>query len=227
MAIKAFDKNPSATPVREARNGVAMAYWGALYHYARWFGRKEQQAMDDVQDFFHHLLIKKKIGRADPARGKFRTYLLTIFKRFLIDKWRKEKWERYGESLEQRLLEKGTEAGPADPSDPEYEFYRNWALTLLNLALGRLAEEEEAAGHGRVFVLVRNRLDGREKSPYAELARQSGLSEESLRVGVHRLKKRLRELVRAEVARTLTPSHPAASVNEELRCILNYLGEVA
>ena len=62
-----------------------------MFSFARRSGRGEDQVMDDVQDFFHHLLVNKRVGRADPALGKFRTFLLTVFKRFLIDKWRRGK----------------------------------------------------------------------------------------------------------------------------------------
>ena len=223
--IVVADRESKPTQSREAWERLAMSYWGPLFSFARRSGRGEDQAMDDVQDFFHHLLVNKRVGRADPALGKFRSFLLTVFKRFLIDKWRREKWEKLTESLEQRLANAGPEAEPRDPSDPDREFHQNCAFTLLNLALVRLEKEEQAAGREEIFAVLRTRLDGKERLSYEQLAGELGVSAETLRVAVHRLKKRLKAIVRDEIMQTLDPRCGATELEEELHVIQNYLSD--
>ena len=166
------------------------------------------------------------MARADRAKGKFRSFLLKTLNHFLADEWRHahaakragshpaisinaEEWEtRYGHEL-------------ASDATPEKLFERRWAMALFDQALARLHDESVQAGKGRQFDLLKEFLSSASnEGAYAAMANQLGLSSGTIAVQVHRLRKRFGELVREEVAHTLTNRE---EVEEELRHLLNVL----
>lgn len=204
----------------EALEVLCRTYWYPLYAYVRRRGVSAEDAQDLTQAFFARLLERQWVERADPERGRFRTFLLTAMSRFLSDQWDRKMAQKRGGGVVSVPL--GLDAAetrygvePADATTPEQCYERRWALTLLDTVLQRLRSEHEREGRGRLFESLNACLvGGREAQPYAALAGQLGMSVGAVKVAVHRLRKRYRELLREEILQTVAD---AGDVDEELR----------
>lgn len=206
---------------------LCRAYWYPLYAYIRRNGQSKENAEDLTQAFFARLLEKKFLDSAQQSRGRFRSFLLVALKRFLANDWEHAHAQKRGGfqtsiSLDTELAERKIQfeiAAPTDPPDREFE--RRWALTLLEQTMSRLRSEFERAGKTAEFDRLKVFLTADKKEiPYAAAALELGMDEGALRVAVHRLRKRYRELFREEIAHTLAEGE---SVDEELRYLLSVL----
>ncbi len=208
-----------STEAQRALASLCQTYWYPLYAYARRRGYGPEDARDLTQEFFARLLQQHWLGQADRQRGRFRTFLLTAMSHFLANEWDKARAQKRGGSIELVPLQLDTAETrygkePADPSTPEQAFERRWAVALLDQVLQRLQEEWVGEGKAGLFEQLKPCLLGdREAQPYAELARQIGISEGALKVTVHRLRQRYRQLLRSEIANTV--ARPA-EVEEEM-----------
>jgi RNA polymerase sigma factor (sigma-70 family) len=198
---------------------LCRAYWYPLYAYVRRRGHSPEEAEDLTQDFVARLLEKDYLRRADPARGKFRSFLLSALKNFLTNEWLKSTRQKRGGgchwlSWDQASAERRCQMEPVDQLTPEKIFERQWAITLLGQVLDRLKQEQIKAGRERFFDEVKAWLWGDKGTmAYPELAAQLGLTESALKAAVHRLRLRYRELLREEIGRTVaTP----LEIQEEL-----------
>ena len=181
-----------------------------LYAYVRRQGHSPADAQDLTQEFFARLLQKEYLHSVTRAKGKFRTFLLVVLKRFLADEWDKARAQKRGggqvfcvdwSSAETRFLQQ-----PVEHLTPEKVFEQRWALTLLDQVYARLEREYQEQGRGALFDALRFALTGsRSDVPYAELARQLQTTEGAVRVAVHRLRQRYRELLRQAIADTVRP----------------------
>jgi RNA polymerase sigma factor (sigma-70 family) len=202
---------------------LCRAYWYPLYAYVRRQGRSVEEAQDLTQEFFARLLQKEYLRHPDPARGRFRSFLLTGLKRFLVNDWEKGRAAKRGDgqrviSWDQRETESRFLAEPADQSTPEKAFEKRWAMTVLEHVLERLRGEFAASGKAERFDRLKVLLWGEKGSPpYAGIAAELGLTESALKVAVHRLRERYRELLRAEVAHTVARPE---EVDDELRHLI-------
>lgn len=209
--------SPRAT---EALARLCRAYWYPLYAHVRRLGHSVADAQDLTQEFFARLLERKYIRLADRNRGRFRTFLLTSLNHFLINEWNKSKREKRGGgcqliSLDAEETETRFRAEPADDRSPDKAFERRWALVLLDRVLGQLQEEYAAAERRQLFEELKSSLTGADNgSTYVEIGLRLGMSESNLKVTVHRMRRRYRELLREEIARTV--EDPAA-IDEEMR----------
>ena len=209
-----------------ALGSLCRAYWYPLYSYARRRGQSVQDAQDLTQSFFARLLERHWLEDADRERGRFRTFLLTAMSRFMADEWDKGRAKKRGGGaghIPLQLNDAETRYGyePADNRTPEQYFERRWALTLLENVLQRLRSEYEGEGKYDLFSALSPTLEGsRESQPYRQLASQTGLSEGAVKVAVHRLRKRYRQLLRTEVAQTIAAG---ADVDEELHHLFEAL----
>ena len=205
---------------REALNRLCTAYWYPLYFYVRRGGHQPEDAQDLVQDFFARFLERKYFQLADRSRGRFRTFLLTALQRFLVNDWKQANRQKRGGGLrpisinvqdtENRFL-----AEPADPRSPDKAFERHWAMTLLGRVLDQLQAEFSAHERHQVFDELKSFLTGEmSDSSYAEIGARLGLSEGNLKVTVHRLRRRYRDLLRKEISQTV--DHPDL-IDEEIR----------
>jgi RNA polymerase sigma factor (sigma-70 family) len=191
-------------------------------------GYGPDEAQDLTQEFFAQLIQKEHLRLADRNKGKFRTFLLAILDYFLAREWsRAHRQKRGGQvtfiSLDQQTAEERYQFEPADNETPERKFQRQWALTVLKQALDALEKECDAAGKGALFREARGLLsEGREGAPHAEIAERLGMSEGAVRVAVHRLRQRYGELLRREVAQTVSR---AEEVDEEIAYLLHVLSE--
>ena len=215
----------AATQSDSTRAQVALArlcqtYWYPLYAYVRRRGHTAPDAQDLTQAFFARLLERHWVGQADRERGRFRTFLLTAMSRFLSDEWDKQRAQKRGGGVAHvpvQLDSAETRYGhePAAVGTPEQEYERRWALTLLDTVLQRLRAEYERGGKAELFAGLNSCLvGGREAQPYAELAKQLQMNEGAVKVAVHRLRKRYRLLLRAEIAQTVARTE---TVDDELQ----------
>ena len=227
VVLAAAHGDPPAA--RAALATLCERYWYPLYAYVRRRGHPPADAEDLVQGFFARLLEKRDLGGADPARGSFRAYLLGAVRHHVANVAAAEgAWKRGGRaavlSLDLAAAEGRYGLEPADGRTPERLFEAEWARTLLDRVLGRLAAEHAARGKQELFARLQGELAGGEEGAgdRAALARELGLSPGALKVAIHRLRRRYRELLRREVAETLADP---AGAEDELRALLAALGE--
>jgi RNA polymerase sigma factor (sigma-70 family) len=203
----------------ESLQRLCQTYWLPIYAYVRRRSRDASEAQDLTQEFFARLLEKNLFAAASPERGRFRAFLLTSLKHFLINEHQRAVAQKRGGG--RALLTLDWEAGerrwrhePADGRDPERLFERQWALALLDQTLARLAEEWRAGGKAEAFEHLRPLLVAENAAEsYAELAPRLGMSAGAVRQAVSRLRKRYRALLREEVAATLDEGE---EIDEEL-----------
>lgn len=212
------------TQAQAALEHLCRQYWYPIYHFVRRQGHSTHDAQDFTQEFFARLLEKKWIASADQSRGRFRSFLLMVLKRFLAVEWRRANAQkRAGDRLTLPLdtAETRYTREPADTSTPEQAFEKQWALTLLETVLRELRAEYENSGKGRLFETLKPCLTGsRESQPYVTLATTLDISEGAVKVAVHRLRERYRERLRAEIAHTVASS---ADVDNEMRHLFRVL----
>ena len=212
---------------REALEGLCTVYWYPLYAFLRRLGHQPADAEDLVQGFIEHLLERRFFQAANPEKGRFRSYLLTSLNHYLADDADRACRLKRGAgkpllSLDAVMAEGRYAQEPVDPCDPEQLFERRWALTLLDTVLHRLEAEASESGRTNLFQQIKGVLLGdRGGVSYAELGAQLGMSEAALTMTVHRLRRRYRELVREEIAHTV--SSPA-EIEEEMRHLFQVLG---
>ena len=215
------------SPRAEAALGqLYTAYWYPLYAFIRGRGYDVHDAQDLAQDFFASLVKKNHLECVSREKGRFRSYLLGALKHFLANEWHKERWEKRGGGhtlifFDEVLAENRYSQEPGHDATPEKIYERNWVSVLLERVLMSLRAEQEEAGKDRHFEELKIFLSG-EKSPesYAEIAARLDMSEAAVKVAVHRLRQRYRELLRAEIANTV--ANPG-EVEDELRYLLSVL----
>jgi len=216
-----------STRARHALEKLCQTYWYPLYAFVRRLGHRPHDAEDLVQAFFAQCLEKKYFGAADQAKGRFRSFLLIALKRFLANEWDKARTRKRGGgaapiSLDALTAEQRYAVEPFEHLSADRLFERRWALTLLDQVLARLREEQHAAGRGTAFDLLKDSLTaGGPGTPYAELATRLGLSEGAVKVAVHRLRQRYRELLEAEIAHTVTSPEEVAAERRYLLSVLS------
>jgi RNA polymerase sigma-70 factor (ECF subfamily) len=199
----------SVPGAQEALEKLCHTYWFPLYAFARRQGNSPEDAQDLTQEFFSRLLEKNYLAKADPDRGKFRTFLLRSLKNFLVNEWKRAgRLKRGGDleflSIDTNAAEDRYAAEAPDESNPDAEYETRWAVTLIEQVLTALRQEFDAADKARLFEELKGFIWGdKSTASYAEIAGHLHLSEGTVKVAVHRLKKRFRELLRAEVAHTV------------------------
>jgi RNA polymerase sigma-70 factor (ECF subfamily) len=207
----------------EALEKLCRTYWYPLYAYIRRRGHDAHEAEDLTQEFFTRLLEKNSLAEIKPEGGKFRSYLLTLLKHFLVNEYERHQAQKRGGgqvlfSLEELEAEQRYQFEPVDQITPEILFERCWAAALLDQVMSRLRAEYVAHCKTDLFEKLRPCLTGADGLiAYAELASQLDITENALKMTVYRLRKRYGELVRAEIA--LVVSSPA-EIEQEIRCLI-------
>jgi len=193
------------------------AYWYPLYAFLRTRGHRAEEAQDLTQAFFLQVIEKRPLAHADPARGRFRSFLLTSLKNFAANEFDRQRAAKRGGGAPMLSLDVETAEGrfqlePVSTETPENLFERKWTVTLLERALARV-RDDVMPGKAQQFDQLKGYLTGDgDQPPYAEMAATLGISEGAVKVAVHRLRRRFREFVRDEVAQTV--SSPADIENE-------------
>lgn len=210
-----------------ALSSLCERYWFPLYAYVRRRVADVHRAQDLTQDFFARLLEKNVLASASPERGRFRSFLLTSLKNFLVNEWdrataQKRGGDRQCLSLDWDSGESRLQFEPAHEQTPERAFERQWALTLLEVVIQRLQAEFSSADKSRQFELLKETLTGsRAAFDYASLAAELLMSEAAARQAAHRLRKRYREILREEVAQTVDAPE---EVEDEIGRLFEALG---
>lgn len=208
----------SSPDFAHALESLCRDYWYPLYAYVRRRGSSAEDAKDLTQEFFAHFLAKGSLQVADPVRGRFRSFLLTAFKNFLGNQRDRQTAEKRGGlvshvSIDFESSEDRYRFEPVDPWTAEMLYERRWALHLLERVLQQLAAEYVATGKGDLFDQCKGWLDGTAAS-YAEAAEVLAMTEGAVRVAVHRLRARYRDLLQAEVRSTVVD---VSTTEDELR----------
>lgn len=217
-----------AAESRAALETLCASYWYPLYAYARRRGRTAEDAADLVQGFFLVILRRGGLASADPERGRFRTFLLTAFQRHAShERDREQALKRGGGRVRLPFEiddgERRYTMEPADDRTPEALFERRWALALLDRAVARLREDQGGTDAARLDALlphVYGNDGGAGARPYGEIASSLGMSEGAVKVAVHRLRKRFRDVLREEVSHTVEGPD---EVDDELRRLIGAL----
>jgi RNA polymerase sigma factor (sigma-70 family) len=215
-----------STDAVAALENLCRTYWYPLHAYIRRRGHGPQDAEDLTQEFFARLLEHRWLDAVEPAKGRFRSFLLMVLNRFLANEWDKLRAQKRGGGLRPLPLpvdstETRHAREPATTTTPEQLFERQWALTLLDQVLLSLRAEYDRAGKTVLFDALKPCLVGsRENQPYAELGARLGMTEAAIKVAVSRLRARYRAQLKAEVARTVASPQ---DVEPELRHLFRVL----
>ncbi len=194
---------------RPALEEVIRRYWQPLYSFARRRGFSSEDAEDATQEFLSGVLNGRLLENADPAKGKFRTFLLFAWKRFLIDEFRKKNAQvRGGQavtlSLDVGSGEKKWQELKSKAPDPERVFMLSWANSILDEVRERLRLTYAANNKAEVFEALAPKLtQSMDAAAYAALSRQLGLSSSAIKVALHRLRGRFGAAVREVVSETV------------------------
>ena len=204
VVLNARSDSPESS---DALSKLCHAYWHPLYWFIRRSGYKPEDAQDLTQDFFASLLEKNYLDAVVREKGKFRSFLLMALKRFLANQRdHANRLKRGGGhaiiSLDAQNTENHYLAEPMDTMTPEKAFERRWALALLEQVMAALQAEFCAEGKADLFEALKGFLSG-DRESYAEISQKLGMSQATLRVNVHRLRHRYRELLRREIAHTV------------------------
>lgn len=210
-----------APDARAALEQLCRAYRPAVFSYLRSRGYARDVAEDHTQGFFTRFLERRIHEVADPERGRFRVLVRTALDRYLADAYEHERAiKRGGGVATTELSDEIADAGAAE--SPERQFELAWALTVLDRAMDALRAEAGKSGKGELFEQVREFLtETPDPDDYARIAGEMKMRPNTLAVAVHRLRARLRELVRAELAETVADD---ADVVDEMRALRSVLG---
>ncbi len=224
--VLAAAREPGGRESEAALAKLCQTYWYPVYAYIRRRGYPAADAQDRTQAFFEALLEKDYVRLADRERGRFRTFLLTAVSRFLAKQRERAAAKKRGGG--HKLLSIDAAAGedryalePSDRWTPERLYERRWALTLLDRVLANLSQRYAEQGKSALFESLKAFLtDGERISTNAELAAKLGLTEGALKVAVHRLRRRYRDLLKQEIADTVADT---GDVADELEVLLSAL----
>jgi len=211
----------------EAWEGLCRSYWYPLYAYLRRDGHSPPDAEDLTQEFLARLIANCDLQHVEPRRGKFRSFLLGTLKHFLSDERKKVRAQKRGGgqtvlSFDAESAEARYELEPVHTLTPETIFERQWALTVLGRVMDRLRARHEQRGKAQVFAALEPCLGGsRSAVSYAAISAKLGMSEGSLKVAVHRLRREFGDLLRAEIAGTVGSEN---ELDEEIRHLIRVSG---
>jgi|SRR3954469_12837694 RNA polymerase sigma factor (sigma-70 family) len=227
QVLEARGESPEA---KVALSDLCAAYYAPVFAFIRQNACDDDAARDLTQEFFARILARHGIDSVDPARGRFRSFLLGAVKHFLADMRDRTHRLKRGSGQPIESLDAGTDTSPglqlADQNTPgpEREFDRKWALTVLDRALASLGNEHKAAGKMEHFEVLKPWLMGdTENLSQAEAARALELNEGAVKVAIHRLRRRFREFVKKEVGQTLKDP---SQIPNELECLVAALSQV-
>jgi RNA polymerase sigma factor (sigma-70 family) len=198
-------------------------YWYPLYSFARRAGHHAEDAAELTQEFLTRFLERRDVEKTSPTRGRFRAYLLAAMRNFLANEWRASQAHKRAAAapaiaIDAAFAESRYAAEPAAIADPERLYLRRFAMTLLDAALAELEVECRRAGKAALFGALRPLLTGEpEPGEHQRIADELDMSASAVKVAAHRLKRRFREVIRAQLADTLEDER---DLDEELRTLM-------
>jgi RNA polymerase sigma factor (sigma-70 family) len=223
LILAACQSSPESAAALEA---ICRAYWYPLYAYVRRCGNPPHDAQDLTQEFFARLLENRWLDQANREKGRLRTFLITALKNFMAKEWRRQNAQKRGGgrdflSIDTGFAESRYAAHTNDAAAADEIFDRQWALTLLELAMNRLGAEFAVSGRDEDFAVLKEFLAVSHPAiDYRSAAARLEISEGNARVAVHRVRRRFREIYREEISQTLPD---ATDLDAELRHLANAL----
>jgi RNA polymerase sigma factor (sigma-70 family) len=219
--------NSDSVKGREALECLCRTYWIPLYSYVRRSGYPPHDAQDLVQAFFLRIIEQSLIEKADPVRGHFRSFLLASLKNFLRDERDKACAQKRGGGQAILSLDEQSDAEISHQREPqnaatiEERFERQWAMAVLDQTLARLEGEYRVLGKGSLFEGLQPALLGESGAvTFAKVGERLGMTEGATKVAAHRMRRRYRELMREEIARTVaSPKEIDAEINQLLSAV--------
>ncbi|MGJ8672073.1 RNA polymerase sigma factor [Rubritalea sp.] len=217
-------KDANVEEAQEALNALCSMYWRPLYAFARGYGRSMEDAEDVVQGFLAKGIEKALFSAADQEKGKMRTFLLTAFKRYLRDEHVKAFALKRGEGKVDTMDVAAEEARWADEdaTDPTMNFDKRWAIIVVESAREQLEKKYQREGKLDLYLALSASLTGEMDEGYQEVADRLDVSLSAVKVGVHRLRKRFGEMLRAEIVETLGEGEDP---DQELRYLIGILSD--
>ena len=217
----------SQTHACQALEELCKTYWYPLYAFVRNRGHSSNDAQDLTQAFFTRIIETNGFTSADPERGRFRSYLLGAMKHFLANEWHRSQAQKRGGAvtfieLDSLNPEARYALEPFQSTDLDAGFDREWAQESIDRALEKLRAESEAGGKGKLYEALKGSLAGAE-ADRSETAARLEMTENAVKVAVHRLRQRYREHLRAEIAKTV--SDPS-DIDDEMRYLLAALRKI-
>jgi RNA polymerase sigma factor (sigma-70 family) len=219
-------KDIASPDCAKALEMLCQTYWYPLYAFVRSSGYSVHDAQDLTQEFFARLLAKDYLRVVEPEKGRFRTFLKMALKRFLAHEWQRSWASKRGGGhihlpFETALGEARFQEERADSLTPDRVYDRQWALTLLGETLGRLECEYNATGKIVELRHLKPHLTAERRTiPYAEIAAALKTTEGAVRVDLHRLRRRFREVFREVIAQTISAPQ---EIDPEVRYVLEVL----
>lgn len=213
---------------RVALGELCRDYWYPLYAFVRRLGHRPEDAADLTQGFFAYLMETGALARADPERGRLRTFLLTALQNYIRGEWRREQRHsgHAGSSvlaIDRDLAERSYGGEPTETVTPESLYHRRWALTLLERALHGVEGDYARQGKSELFKVLKPALVGEVEGRFATTyGVQLGMTAGAVRVAICRLRSKYRDRLRAEVAASMEPCGPA-ELDEELAALFRAL----
>lgn len=219
--------NPQAQLFQKALSDLCVSYWYPIFVFIRRKGFTSEEARDHTQEFFATVLEKKYLEGLDRSRGRFRSFVRASVCHFLSNRLDAQRALKRGGGrdilpLEDANTESGYRREAFHNSTPEAVFEYQWALTLLNRTLKRLRAEHDGPDFDRLKTFL---LGEAERGQLAGEAAEMGISEGALKVAVHRLRKRYRAALRAEIAETVSGPDQVAEEIQYLLAVLSRGGE--
>ncbi len=220
--------NQGDPDARQALETLCRAYWIPVYAFLRRRGHAPADAEDYTQGFFLRILDRGVLSKADPDRGRFRSFLLACLNHYVADERDKARAARREgarplSGIDTNAANERYLSEPADTNSPDRLFERKWALAVMEHAMENLREEHRIAGLSAEFEALREFLAGSsEHRDYEQAAARTGQSPNAVAVAVHRLRRRYRDFVRREVAATV--ANPD-DLEAEMRHLLGILRE--
>src|SRR5262245_13433465 len=219
----------SSPEADQALSILCSVYWPPLYAYIRRKGYAVPEAQDLTQAFFVRLMEKNYLQDVQRGRGKFRSFLLASLKHFLANEWDRAQTQKRGGGisivpLEIESAEEQYIAERADYLTPEKIYERRWVLTLIDRVFRQLEKEFEVSGRATIFAQLKTFItESENRIPHRQIAADLGMTEGAVKVAVHRLRRRYRDLMRAEVGRPIACPSNSDEVDDELRYLLSAL----
>jgi RNA polymerase sigma-70 factor (ECF subfamily) len=222
MVMRARGHAPEA---RAALGELCEAYWMPVYRFLKREGRNDDESRELTQEFISQLLTTRALEKADPHKGRFRSYLLGALKHFLSNRRRAEgRQKRGGDAVIESIDGGGEETSPGrqlpdpDAGMSDAYFDRHWALAVMERGLGTVADSFEEAGKGKQFELLKPWLMGdAEGLSQQEAAAELGMTAGALKVAIHRMRQKFGDAIRREIAETVESE---GEVQEELRYLI-------
>ena len=204
----------------ESLNEFCRQYWHPLYSYARKFGKSAEESQDLTQSFFASFFEKGKLQEIQKGKGRFRNFILILFKRFMINEHSKTMASKRGGEYSKIDFSEVEEWVATQSLSPDELYNKSWALTILEQVMSELEGRFISKGEEKRFALMKPFLESSTKATYKEAAEQLSCSENSFKVAIHRLKKEFGKVLRLKIQLTLDDS---SEIDDELRFLTEVL----